>query len=222
MSSAAPRPRRGSTTAPNVATKVHRSSTPTATRRASCARRRRCRTCSRWKARWTSSRCKLDMDPIELRRINDTMKEPITGAPYTQPLADGVLRRGRGGLRLGETQSAAGIDARRRLADRLGLRHRLLSDPDGAGRRAGPLQRDGKVRVEIAAHEIGNGAYTVIAQRRPRGSACRSKRSRSSSATAICRPRRSPAARSQHVPADVLGGQDRQRLQGVDAETKPD
>src|SRR5436853_3452508 len=26
------------------------------------------------------------------------------------------------------------------------------------------LQRDGRARVEIAGHEIGNGAYTVIAQ----------------------------------------------------------
>ena len=26
------------------------------------------------------------------------------------------------------------------------------------------LQRDGRVRVEIAGHEIGNGAYTVIGQ----------------------------------------------------------
>ena len=26
------------------------------------------------------------------------------------------------------------------------------------------LQRDGRTRVEIAGHEIGNGAYTVIAQ----------------------------------------------------------
>lgn len=26
---------------------------------------------------------KLKMDPIELRRVNDTMKEPIDGKPYT-------------------------------------------------------------------------------------------------------------------------------------------
>ena len=27
---------------------------------------------------------KLGMDPVELRRINDTMKEPIEGKPYTR------------------------------------------------------------------------------------------------------------------------------------------
>ena len=46
-----------------------------------------------------------------------------------EPLADGMLRRGGRALRLDEAQSATDVDARWRLADRLGLRQRRLSDP---------------------------------------------------------------------------------------------
>ena len=35
---------------------------------------------------------KLGMDPIELRRVNDTMHEPIKGLPFTSPLDGEVLR----------------------------------------------------------------------------------------------------------------------------------
>ncbi len=35
------------------------------------------------------------MDPVEFRRINDTMKSPIDGQAVFEPLADEVLRSGR-------------------------------------------------------------------------------------------------------------------------------
>ena len=65
------------------------------------------------------------------------------------------------------------------------------------------LQRDGRTRVEIAGHEIGNGAYTVIAQAAAESSVYPSKRSPSSSATATCRPHRWPVVPippRAHVP----------------------
>ena len=80
----------------------------------------------------------LNMDPIELRRINDTTKEPIDGKPYTSRSLMACFDAGRQGVRMGETQRPAEIDVGRRLADRLWLRHHLLSDPDGAGRGAHP------------------------------------------------------------------------------------
>ena len=79
--------------------------TPTATRRASCARRRSCPTSMRSKARWTSSPMKLDMDPVELRRVNDTMTDADRQA-LVEPLADGVLRRGRARPSAGRSASA--------------------------------------------------------------------------------------------------------------------
>src|ERR1700749_4318496 len=104
------------------------------------------------------------MDPIELRRVNDTMKEPIKGLPYTsrslmtcfdegatafgwsqrkadpKSMADGDWLIGYGGATSGYQTQTAPAHTRVRL------------------------QRDGKVRVQIAGHEIGNGAYTVIPQ----------------------------------------------------------
>ncbi len=59
----------------------------------------------------------------------------------------------------------AEVDVGRRLADRLWLCCYLLSGTDGTPSAARVrLQRDGRSRVEIAGHEIGTGAYTVIAQ----------------------------------------------------------
>ncbi len=74
----------------------------------------------------------LNMDPIELRRVNDTTKEPIKGNPYTSRSLMACYRRRRQGLWMGPAQCAAEIDVGRRLADRLWLRHHLLSDADGA------------------------------------------------------------------------------------------
>src|SRR6202012_2370892 len=48
-------------------------------------------------------------------------------------LADGLLRRRCPSVWMGEAQSGAEIDDGGRLADRLRLRHHLLSDTDGAG-----------------------------------------------------------------------------------------
>ena len=104
------------------------------------------------------------MDPIELRRVNDTMTEPIDGKPYSSrslmacydeaATAFGWKRRNPrpGSMRDGDWLIGWGCATR------------CLPDPHGAGRGARAPAADGKVRVEIAAHEIGTGAYTVIGQ----------------------------------------------------------
>ncbi|TFV42468.1 xanthine dehydrogenase family protein molybdopterin-binding subunit [Bradyrhizobium frederickii] len=107
---------------------------------------------------------KLNMDPVELRRINDTTNEPIGGKPYTSRSLMACFD---------EAAKAFGWAER-------SPQPKSMSDGDwliGYGCAAtcypahmGPaaarvrLQRDGRTRVEIAGHEIGTGAYTVIAQ----------------------------------------------------------
>lgn len=107
---------------------------------------------------------KLGMDPIELRRINDTMKEPIGGKAYTSRSLMACYDEG---------AKAFGWSMR-------GTTPRAMTDGDwligyGCATTCYPTQvapaaarvqfrRDGGVRVEIAGHEIGNGAYTVIGQ----------------------------------------------------------
>lgn len=107
---------------------------------------------------------KLNMDPVELRRINDTTTEPIGGKPYTSRSLMACFD---------EAAKAFGWSQRTPQA-------RSMSDGDwlvgyGCAATCYPtqmapsaarvrLQRDGRTRVEIAGHEIGTGAYTVIAQ----------------------------------------------------------
>jgi xanthine dehydrogenase YagR molybdenum-binding subunit len=107
---------------------------------------------------------KLAMDPIEFRRVNDTVVSPVDGKPYS---------------------SRSLMTCYDQAADAFGWKKR---DPKPASTRAGDwlvgfgcatafypthigpaaarvrLMPDGDVRVQIAAHEIGNGIYTVLGQ----------------------------------------------------------
>ena len=138
------------------------SSAPTATRPASCARRRRCPMFTRSRAHRRAGRQARNgpRRAAPRQRHHDRADQ---GPALHEPLPDAVLRRGCG-LWLVGAQPAAGVHARRRLAGRLGLRHGDLSGPDGASGRRVRLSAEGKVRVQTAAHEIGTGAYTVIGQ----------------------------------------------------------
>jgi xanthine dehydrogenase YagR molybdenum-binding subunit len=107
---------------------------------------------------------KLKMDPIELRRINDTQKELIKGNPYT---SRSLMRC------FDEAAAAFGWSKRN-------PKPASMTDGDwligwGCATSCYPSQmapsaarvkfyRDGRARVEIAGHDIGTGAYTVIAQ----------------------------------------------------------
>ncbi|MBV8166943.1 MAG: xanthine dehydrogenase family protein molybdopterin-binding subunit, partial [Alphaproteobacteria bacterium] len=105
----------------------------------------------------------LNLDPVELRRRNDTMKEPIKGLPYTsralvpcfEAAADAFGWRGRdprpGSMRDGDWIVGWGCAATMYPAQISPATARVVLTPQGA------------VRVQSAAHDIGTGAYTVIA-----------------------------------------------------------
>src|SRR5690348_5197964 len=107
---------------------------------------------------------KLDMDPIELRRINDTMTEPVGGKAYTSRSLMACFDEG---------AKAFGW-SRRNMTPKsmvegdwlIGYGCATTCYPTQMAPAAARVQlrRDGRVRVQIAGHEIGNGAYTVIAQ----------------------------------------------------------
>jgi xanthine dehydrogenase YagR molybdenum-binding subunit len=107
---------------------------------------------------------KLGVDPIEFRRINDTMTSPIGGKPYSSR-----------SLMQCYDQAAAAFGWKDRS-----LQPRSMRDGDwlvgfgcatalypthvGAAAARVRLMANGDVRVQTAAHEIGNGVYTVLGQ----------------------------------------------------------
>ena len=105
----------------------------------------------------------LKMDPVELRRVNDTMQEPIKGLPYTtrqmMPCFDaagasfGWSRRDPrpGSMRDGDWLVGWGCAASAYPTNQGPATVRLRMTPNGA------------VRVQTATHEIGNGITTVLA-----------------------------------------------------------
>jgi len=106
----------------------------------------------------------LNIDPIELRRINDATKEPIGGKPYTSRALMDCFDAGAEAFgwsqRNGQPKSMTDGDWL------IGYGCAATCYPTQMAPAAARvrLQRDGRARVEIAGHEIGNGAYTVIAQ----------------------------------------------------------
>jgi xanthine dehydrogenase YagR molybdenum-binding subunit len=106
----------------------------------------------------------LNMDPIELRRINDTTKEPIGGKPYTSRSLMACYDQGAKAFGWANRNSQP-----KSMSDGdwlVGYGCATACYPTNMGPAAARvrLQRDGRTRVEIAGHEIGTGAYTVIAQ----------------------------------------------------------
>jgi xanthine dehydrogenase YagR molybdenum-binding subunit len=106
----------------------------------------------------------LNMDPIELRRINDTQTEPIKGLRYTSRALMTCL-----------DQAAEEFDWRARDPTPGSMRNGDWLVGLGCAASAYPTQMaaatarvrvfaDGRAVVETAGHEIGNGLYTVAAQ----------------------------------------------------------
>jgi xanthine dehydrogenase YagR molybdenum-binding subunit len=107
---------------------------------------------------------KLQMDPVELRRVNDTMKEPIHGVPYTSrslmPCFDEASKA------FGWAKRSVAPGSMRDGDWLVGWGCAMACYPSQMSAAAARVrfERGGKVRVEIAAQDVGTGAYTVIAQ----------------------------------------------------------
>ena len=105
----------------------------------------------------------LGMDPIELRRVNDTRTDPLEGRPFSSrslmkcfdeaAQAFGWSRRNPtpGAMREGDWLIGYGCATACYPSNVAPCAARLSLSPDG------------KARLQLAAHEIGNGAYTTVA-----------------------------------------------------------
>jgi xanthine dehydrogenase YagR molybdenum-binding subunit len=108
--------------------------------------------------------CALKMDPVALRRLNDTLKDPASDRPYSSRSLVECFQQGAeafgwkdrkaepGSMRDGDWLVGWGCATACYPTQIMPAAARVRLSPDGS------------VRVQIAAHEIGNGAYTVLAQ----------------------------------------------------------
>jgi xanthine dehydrogenase YagR molybdenum-binding subunit len=105
----------------------------------------------------------LGMDPVELRRVNDTQTDPISGKPYSS----------RSLMKCFDAAAAKFGWSRRdpkpgSMTDGdwlVGYGCATSCYPSNIGPAAArlTLTPQAKARIELAAHEIGTGAYTTIA-----------------------------------------------------------
>ena len=107
---------------------------------------------------------KLSMDPVELRRINDTMKEPIKGLPYTSRSMMNCFDEAAKAFDWNKRSPTPGQtqDGEWRIGYGCAMScYPTQMAPASARVR---LESNGTAHVGTGAQEIGNGAYTVIAQ----------------------------------------------------------
>jgi xanthine dehydrogenase YagR molybdenum-binding subunit len=107
---------------------------------------------------------KLAMDPMEFRRVNDTMTSPIGGKPYSSRSL--MKCYDQAATAFGWNKRAAKTTAMRDGDWLVGFGCATALYPTHIGPAAARvrLMANGDVRVQTAAHEIGNGVYTVLGQ----------------------------------------------------------
>jgi xanthine dehydrogenase YagR molybdenum-binding subunit len=105
----------------------------------------------------------LKMDPIELRRINDTQTDPVDGLPFSSRSLMQCFDQAAGQFGWRARNPIPGS-----MSDGdwlVGFGCATACYPSNVGPAAARVSvtADGKATVGIAGHEIGTGAYTVVA-----------------------------------------------------------
>ncbi|MET1028875.1 MAG: xanthine dehydrogenase family protein molybdopterin-binding subunit, partial [Dongiaceae bacterium] len=106
----------------------------------------------------------LKIDPIELRRVNDTMHEPIKNLPYTSRSLMACFDAGAKAFGWSNRNPQPGS---MRDGDWLigwGCASTMYPTAVAPATARVTLSPGGRARVQTASHDIGTGAYTVIAQ----------------------------------------------------------
>ena len=106
----------------------------------------------------------LDMDPLDLRRRNDTLHEPIKGLPYTSRSLLPCIDAGAAAFHWGSRYPRPG--SMRVGHELVGYGYATAFYPTmmGPADARVTLAPDGRAKVEVGTHEIGTGIRTVLAQ----------------------------------------------------------
>ncbi len=105
----------------------------------------------------------LRMDPIELRRVNDTQTDPVTGLPFTSRSLMACFDQA--AAQFGWQQRAAEPGKKLDGEWQVGYGCATACYPSNVAPAAirVTLAADGKATAALAGHEIGTGAYTTVA-----------------------------------------------------------
>ena len=105
----------------------------------------------------------LGMDPIELRRVNDTQTDPISGLPFSSRSLMKCFDQA--AAKFGWSKRTPAPGSMRDGDWLIGWGCATACYPSNMGPAAARLilTGEGKATVQLAAHEIGTGAYTLIA-----------------------------------------------------------
>ncbi|HEX2815242.1 MAG TPA: xanthine dehydrogenase family protein molybdopterin-binding subunit, partial [Phenylobacterium sp.] len=105
----------------------------------------------------------LEMDPVELRRINDTQTDPVDGKPFSSRALMKCFDQA--AARFGWAKRNPKPGSMRDGDWLVGLGCATSCYPSNIGPAAARLSLtpQGKATIQMAGHEIGTGAYTVVA-----------------------------------------------------------
>jgi xanthine dehydrogenase YagR molybdenum-binding subunit len=105
----------------------------------------------------------LKMDPVELRRINDTQTDPVDGLPFSSRSLMACFDQA--AARFGWSRRNPEPGSMRDGEWQVGWGCATACYPSNIGPAAARLilAPDGKAAIQLAGHEIGTGAYTTVA-----------------------------------------------------------
>jgi xanthine dehydrogenase YagR molybdenum-binding subunit len=105
----------------------------------------------------------LKLDPVELRRINDTQADPVSGLPFTSRSL--MICFDQAAAKFGWDKRAAEPGTMREGDWQIGYGCASACYPSNLGPAAVriAISPDGKATAALAGHEIGTGAYTTVA-----------------------------------------------------------
>ena len=107
---------------------------------------------------------KLGMDPIELRRVNDTMASPISGLPYSSRSVMRCFDEAASSFGWGRRNPEPGSMRDGDWLVGYGAAMAMHKSNLGASSARVRLTSEGRAHVQTAAHDLGTGAATVLVQ----------------------------------------------------------
>jgi xanthine dehydrogenase YagR molybdenum-binding subunit len=105
----------------------------------------------------------LKMDPIELRRVNDTQTDPVSGLPFSSRSLMQCFDQAAARFGWGHRNAQPGSTRNGEWLIGYGCASACYPSNMGPAAARVSVTPNGKAMVGLAGHEIGTGAYTVVA-----------------------------------------------------------